>query len=121
MNYALNIETSDSKMKCIAFLLGIIMLSVNPSNSQPVEIIKKVQGGYVIQIDSKDYIAVSPEVVRARRLEIDTLRIALDAANKRVEADRSLIAVMDTTVAVYRRNIVLKDSLITELEDLYIG
>lgn len=99
---------------------SLMVLSV-PLSGQTIEVVEKFEDSYHIRIEGKDYIAHTIEKTREKEKKLATLKIELDAANKRIDAASSMMATLDTTVAVYKRNIALKDSLIGAIDDLYIG
>lgn len=109
----------------ICFFAYILFFAI-PLKGQTIEILETLEDStgvksYALKIDGQIYIALSDAKTREKEKKLATLKIELDAANKRIDADSSMMATLDHTVAVYNRNIALKDSLIGEIEDLYIG
>ncbi len=106
-------------------VLGIIfvmIICVGTSQGQEIKIIeKKADGTYKIEIAGQEFSALNRQHLLKVKNQIDSLIIELKAANQRIKADSSLISTLDRTVIVYNNNIALKDTLLSEVSDLYIG
>ena len=107
------------------FLLSFLFLSVtlvDSSLSQEIKILaKRPDGTYKVEIGGEEFSAFNKQHLERITFIRDSLKIELKAAKQRIEADSSLVATIDTTVAAYRRNFALKDSLVAQYKDLYIG
>ena len=106
----------------VLWFIFAIVIFVERSPGQEIKIIeKKTDGTYKVEIGGQEFSALNRQHLLKIKNKIDSLEIELKAAHARIQADSSLISTLDTTLAVYNRNIALKDSLIGAVNDLYIG
>ena len=105
----------------VLFTFVAILAIPGAAYNQTVTIVQKTGDRYHLQIDGKDYLAFTPETIRARLNTTDSLRIELAAAQKRIDADSALVESYEKTIATYRRNFALQDTVMGQVRSLYTG
>ena len=91
-------------------------------SAQPrLEYVRALGKNHQIKVDGVDFLALSRESVQRSQFIIDSLKIELEAAQKKMAAKDTLLATFDRTNATYARNFWLQDSLIRQTQSLYEG
>lgn len=104
--------------------LAIAFVFAWPSEllSQPrLEYVRALGRNHQIKIDGADFLALSRESVQRSQFMIDSLKIELTAAQKKMAAKDTLLATLERTNSTYSKNFWLQDSLIRQTQSLYLG
>ncbi len=118
MSQPLNHRTAMLVVPALLFLLAGFV----PGAAQPrLEYVRPLGKNHQIKIDGADFLALSRESVQRSQFLQDSLKIELEAAQKKMAAKDTLLAALDRTTNTYARNFWLQDSLLRQTQSLYLG